>query len=278
MKKPIYNAAPLPFMGQKRRFLGEFRKALATFPDARVFVDLFGGSGLLSHTVKQERPDAQVIYNDYDGYHLRLANIPRTNALLADLRQMAGVRPKGQRLSDDVWERILQRVKEEEQTGFVDYITLSSWLLFSGRYVTSFEQLAKQGFYNNLRQEPYRADGYLEGVEIVQADYHELFEQYRHAVGVVFIVDPPYLSTEVGAYKCYWKLGDYLDVLKVLDGQSYVYFSSTKSQIVELMDWVTTSTFSCNPFADAERREQSVTINHSAHYTDIMLFKAQSSL
>lgn len=30
MKKPIYNAAPLPFMGQKRRFLGEFRKALAT--------------------------------------------------------------------------------------------------------------------------------------------------------------------------------------------------------------------------------------------------------
>lgn len=278
MKKPIYNAAPLPFMGQKRRFLGEFRKALATFPDARVFVDLFGGSGLLSHTVKQERPDAQVIYNDYDGYHLRLANIPRTNALLADLRQLAGVRPKGQRLPDDVWERILQRVKEEEQTGFVDYITLSSWLLFSGKYVTSFEQLAKQGFYNNLRQEPYRADGYLEGVEIVQADYHELFEQYRHAVGGVFIVDPPYLSTEVGAYKCYWKLGDYLDVLKVLDGQSYVYFSSTKSQIVELMDWVTTSTFSCNPFADAERREQSVTINHSAHYTDIMLFKAQSSL
>ena len=278
MKKPIYNAAPLPFMGQKRRFLGEFRKALATFPDARVFVDLFGGSGLLSHTVKQERPDARVIYNDYDGYHLRLANIPRTNALLADLRQLVGIRPKGQRLPDEVRERILQRVKEAERTEFVDYITLSSWLLFSGKYVTSFEELARQGFYNNLRQEPYRADGYLEGVEIVRADYRELFEQYRHAEGVVFIVDPPYLSTEVGAYKCYWKLGDYLDVLKVLDGQSYVYFSSTKSQVVELMDWVTTSTFSGNPFAGAERREQSVTINHSAHYTDIMLFKAQSSL
>ncbi|HIZ15153.1 MAG TPA: hypothetical protein H9816_04515 [Candidatus Tidjanibacter faecipullorum] len=70
-------------------------------------------------------------------------------------------------------------------------------------------------------------------------------------------------STEAGAYESYWKLGDYLDVLKVLDGQSYICFSST---------------FSCNPFADAERREQSVTINHSAHYTDIMLFKAQSSL
>lgn len=134
-------------------------------------------------------------------------------------------------------EHILQRVKEEERTSFVDYLTLSSSLLFSGNHVTSFDQLTKHGFYNTLRQEPYRADGYLEGVEIVRADYRELFEQYRHAEGVVFIVDPPYLSTEVGAYKCYWKLGDYLDVLKVLDGQSYVYFSSTKSQVVELMDW-----------------------------------------
>ena len=273
MKKMIYNAAPLPFMGQKRRFLGEFRKALATFPDARVFVDLFGGSGLLSHTVKQQRPDARVIYNDYDGYHLRLDNIPYTNALLADIRQLVGVSPKGQRLPDDVRERILQRINDEEQTGFVDYITLSSSLLFSGKYVASFEQLAKQGFYNSLRQEPYRADGYLEGVEIVRADYRELFEQYRHAEGVVFIVDPPYLLTEVGAYECYWKLGDYLDVLTVLDDQSYVYFSSTKSQIVELMDWVSTSTLTGNPFAGAERREQSVTINHTSHYTDIMLFK-----
>ena len=40
------------------------------------------------------------------------------------------------------------------------------------------------------------------------------------------------------------------------------------------MDWVTTSTFSGNPFAGAERHEQSVTINHSSHYTDIMMVKS----
>lgn len=90
MKKPIYNSAPLPFMGQKRRFVGEFRKALAHFPDATLFVDLFGGSGLLSHVTKQERPDARVIYNDYDDFHQRLQNIPRTNALLADIRNFVG--------------------------------------------------------------------------------------------------------------------------------------------------------------------------------------------
>lgn len=90
MKKLVYNSAPLPFMGQKRRFVGEFKKALGQFPNATVFVDLFGGSGLLSHVAKQERPDVQVVYNDFDDFHLRLQNIPRTNALLADIRNFVG--------------------------------------------------------------------------------------------------------------------------------------------------------------------------------------------
>lgn len=61
-----YTSAPLPFMGQKKRFIREFRKALREFDHATVFVDLFGGSGLLSHVTKRERPDARVIYNDFD--------------------------------------------------------------------------------------------------------------------------------------------------------------------------------------------------------------------
>ena len=51
MKK--YTQAPLPFQGQKRRFLKPFKTALESFPADAVYVDLFGGSGLLSHTVKQ---------------------------------------------------------------------------------------------------------------------------------------------------------------------------------------------------------------------------------
>ena len=57
-----YVQAPLPFQGQKRRFLKPFRTALEDFPDDAIYVDLFGGSGLLSHTVKQMYPDAKVIY------------------------------------------------------------------------------------------------------------------------------------------------------------------------------------------------------------------------
>lgn len=89
-KQTVYTSAPLPFQGQKRRFIGEFRKALSRFPDAATFVDLFGGSGLLSHVAKRERPDARLIYNDFDDFHLRLENIPRTNALLARIRNLVG--------------------------------------------------------------------------------------------------------------------------------------------------------------------------------------------
>lgn len=274
MKKPVYNSAPLPFCGQKRRFVGEFKKALGQFSEATVFVDLFGGSGLLSHIAKQERPDAQVIYNDFDDFHLRLQNIPRTNALLADIRNFVGGGiSKSQRLAEPLRKQILDRVAEEEKTGFVDYITLSVALLFSGNYATSFEELAKDGFYNMVRQSDFSAEGYLDGVEIVKHDYRELFEQYKDVPGAVFLVDPPYLSTEVNAYKCYWRLADYLDVLKVLQGKSYVYFTSNKSQIIELIDWFTRTQFDCNPFEGAERREFNVTINHSSKYTDIMLYK-----
>lgn len=180
---------------------------------------------------------------------------------------------KKQRLSEALRKQILDRVAEEEKTGFVDYITLSGSLLFSGKYVTSFDELAKDGFYNTVRQTDFSAEGYLDGVEIVKQDYHELFEQYKDVSGAVFLVDPPYLSTEVGAYKCYWRLADYLDVLKILQGKSYVYFTSNKSQIVELIDWFTRTQFNSNPFEGAERREFNVTINHNSKYTDIMLYK-----
>ena len=49
-----YMSAPLPFVGQKRMFAGEYIKMLEEVKDAKVFVDLFGGSGLLSHITKKK--------------------------------------------------------------------------------------------------------------------------------------------------------------------------------------------------------------------------------
>lgn len=268
-----YAQAPLPFMGQKRRFLPEFKTALKQFDDCNVFVDLFGGSGLLSHTVKKQRPDAVVFYNDFDGYHVRIANVERTNKLLADLRVIVANEPKDKKLSDKIKALVLDRVKCDDENGFVDYITLSSSLLFAMNYVSSYAELAKQTMYNCVRTGDYVCDGYLDGLEVVKQDYKELFERWRHMPNVVFLIDPPYLSTEVGTYSGYWKLKDYLDVLHTLKNTNYFYFTSNKSSIIELCDWLEANYSAQNPFHGSTRKEVAARMNHNSCYTDIMMYK-----
>ena len=78
----IYKSAPLPFMGQKRYFVRAFSETLEIVEGkVDTVVDLFGGSGLLSHTAKRVLPGCRVVYNDYDGYTDRLAGIGRTNEI-----------------------------------------------------------------------------------------------------------------------------------------------------------------------------------------------------
>lgn len=277
MSTKIYTQAPLPFMGQKRRFLTLFKQALNEFPEATIFVDLFGGSGLLSHTAKHYRPDAIVIYNDYDDYHLRLINVPRTNAMLDYIRKLVKDKPQDKKLPDTIKHQIVSYIKAQEQTGFVDYITLSSSLLFSMNYATDITGLEKSTMYNTVRQSNYDASGYLDGLHVVNSDYKELFDKYKNIPGVVFIVDPPYLSTEQGTYSNYWRLADYLDVLNVLKQNSYFYFTSNKSSILELCDWLEMNLQANNPFTNSVRYEMPVKVNHNAGYTDIMLYKNAST-
>ena len=87
-------------MGQKRRWNSAFKTALENYEDCHTFVDLFGGSGLLSHFTKTVRPDARVVYNDFDGYTRRLAEIPRTNALLGELRELLKNCPDNKRIEE----------------------------------------------------------------------------------------------------------------------------------------------------------------------------------
>ena len=270
----MYLSAPLPFMGQKRMFAKEFIKVLGHFPDSTVFVDLFGGSGLLSHITKCVRPDAAVVYNDFDNYRERLANIPATNALLSDLRRIVVEVPRKKRITGDTREKALARLeREERERGYVDYITLSSSLLFSMNYVTDLEGMRKEDLWNTVRQTDYpEARDYLEGLTITGEDYKEVFRRYKDVPGVVFLVDPPYLSTEVGIYKMYWHLADYLDVLNVLKGHPFVYFTSNKSSILELCDWMDRNPSIGNPFKNCRKVEFNAHMNYNSKYTDMMLY------
>lgn len=275
MKKKLYMSAPLPFVGQKRMFAREYIKVLEQFKDCTVFVDLFGGSGLLSHITKRMRPDASVIYNDFDNYRKRLENIPRTNLLLADFRRLVEGVPRHKQITGEARERILERIKQEEKEwGYVDYITLSPSLMFSMKYKTSLDGIRKETFYNKIRKTDYPlCNDYLEGLEITCRDYREVFNEYKDISNVVFLVDPPYLSTDVTTYSMYWKLSDYLDVLTVLNGHSFVYFTSNKSSIMELCQWMDRNRTLGNPFESCAKAKFQAHMNYNASYTDMMLYK-----
>ena len=269
-----YTQAPLPFQGQKRRFLKPFKEALKKFSPTATYIDLFGGSGLLSHTVKQYYPDANVIYNDFDNYSQRLDNVEKTNNIIGDLRQILKDYPDAKRIVGDVRYQVIDRLKQEK--GFVDFITISSSLCFSMNYGTTLEHFEKDSLYNNVRQSNYKCDGYLEGVNRVKKDYRDLFAEYRNHNNVVFLVDPPYLSTDTTTYNRtdYWKLTDYLNVLKVLEDTSYFYFiTSNKSQIIELCDWMETRGYCKNPFDGSATVTIGAQLTHNARYNDIMIYR-----
>lgn len=270
----LYLSAPLPFVGQKRMFAKQFIEVIKQYPADTVFVDLFGGSGLLSHITKHFHPESRVIYNDFDNYRLRINNIPRTNSLLESIRSIASQFDRHKPITGGAREQIFSLLEQEEkETGFLDFITLSSSLMFSMKYKMSIEGMRGETLYNNVRKNGYEpCRDYLAGLEIVSCDYRELFEQYKDTPGVVFLVDPPYLSTDVGTYRMYWRLADYLDVLSVLPGHNFIYFTSEKSCIIELCEWMGRHPSLGDPFARCQRREFNATMNYNASYKDIMLF------
>ncbi|WBL25110.1 DNA adenine methylase [Zunongwangia sp. HGR-M22] len=275
LRKKNYKQAPLPFQGQKRRFLKKFDEALETFPSNGTYIDIFGGSGLLAHHVKQKYPLAKVIWNDYDNFKDRLKAIPNTNILLADLRLELKNAPRDKKVFGKHRESILNLVKKAElDFGYVDYVTLSASLLFGGKYANNFKEFEKMTFYNRIRLNDYACEGYLNGVNRISEDYKIIFENYK-SQNIIFLVDPPYLSTDTTTYKSenYWKLRDYLDVLNLLDNSPYFYFTSNKSEIIELCEWIETRSLTQNPFTGSSMSTTNNRLNKDSGYTDIMLWK-----
>lgn len=104
-------------------------------------------------------------------------------------------------------------------------------------------------------------------------DYRKLFDHYKDAPDVLFIVDPPYLNTTSGHYHMdSWHLSDYLDILNVLMGHKYIYFTSDKSGIVELCEWVEQFCKKRNLFGDMRKESLRTSLNYNASYNDMMLF------
>lgn len=271
-KKKTYSTPPLPFRGNERNFIREFKEVLSGIKDIDVVVDLFGGSGLLSRAAKDVLPHARVIYNDFDGYTKRIENIERTNEIFDIIRPFIEGLKKEQGIPEEKKNKILDLLSENEKKGFVDYITLSSGLLYSGQFATSLETLSKHKFYNHVRQTPFSAEGYLDGLEVTCKDFRELFEEFKDREKVLFLLDPPYLQTDLDSYHNadFWTLGESLDVVRTMMGSKFIFFTSGKSDIPELLDWLSENTTGFDFVKNVEIHKRTNFINKIQHYEDYM--------
>lgn len=237
----VYNKAPLPFVGQKRMFLKEFRQALANIPGdgaGWTIVDAFGGSGLLSHVAAREKPAARVIYNDYDGYADRLRHIPDYNRLREQLARIVGDTPREVRLSAQQEADAKRAIIEFD--GHIDLRVLSSFILFSVKQAASLDQLLGYEFYNKIRQSPIpTADDYLDGLEIVRQDFAYLLAEHTGSANTLLVLDPPYLSTMQGAYANdkFFGMVDFLRLIR-LTRPPFILFGSTRSEVLDYFDYL----------------------------------------
>lgn len=239
-----YNKPPLTFMGNKKNMLKHIKRVLQDMQgdgyinDETIFLDVFGGSGLISHNIKQWYPKNRVIWNDYDNYQKRLDGISDTEILRAKIYEVFSINDSKEKATQAQKQEILDFIKDFEVKGhYVDYDTLSAYLLFSGNYAYSLESLSKFGLYNRVAKGSLcEAKDYLQGVERVQQDFKDLLDSYSHIQNKLLILDPPYLQTQVGNYKDCFKLGQFFELIQRVR-KPYIFFGSENSDIVEAFEY-----------------------------------------
>ena len=272
-----HHKAPLPFVGQKRMFLKEFRKILDKIPndgDGWTIIDVFGGSGLLANNAKAYKTKATVIYNDFDGYTKRLKHIDDINRLRGILFEMTKDVPRQKRISNELKERILQTIDDFD--GFVDVRSVSTWLLFSGKQINHISELADHSMYNAVRTSDYdNAQDYLDGLIITHENFDTLIPKFANKPNTLLLLDPPYVCTEQKAYALtgYFGMTTFLRLMKLVR-PPYLFFSSTRSELLDYMDYLK----DCEPVmwelvGDFEKVSVNSHVNYNAEYEDNMIFK-----
>lgn len=239
-----YNQPPLPFMGNKRNMLKHIKAVLETMREdgqidsETIFIDCFGGSGLVSHNIKQWYPSNRVVWNDYDNYQEQLNHLDTTEQLRQEIAKIINDTPKQDKLHPHTKEKILTLLQDKAQSGaFIDYTTISTYLLFSGNYATKYQELAKHTFYNRITLTPLNNKGYLAGVERTQADFINLLDSYKDITNKYLILDPPYLQTQKGNYNDSFQLAQFFNLIERVQ-KPYIFFGSHKSDVLPCFAYI----------------------------------------
>ena len=224
----VYSKPPLPFFGNKSRCKDIILKELKKLPEGLIFVDLFGGSFYISHLCHSIFPDSVIICNDYDNYIQRLKHIPDTNKILLELKEKINIK-KSDKIPLDKKEIVRDVLKNSK---YIDWDTISARLLYSGAIrVHDIETLMSKGFNEDISK-------YIEGITFVRKDWRDLYEEYKNKENIFFICDPPFYNTWDFQYQADWNLKNTLETLDVLNKHNCFYFTSDKSGLECVMEWL----------------------------------------
>ena len=242
---------PLPFQGNKKLW---FKKLTCLFNEIDdegkqlVFVDMFGGSGIISHWLLNYFPDAIVVYNDFDHYLERLKKTNTTNQILEEIRDSFVGMKQHQRLTDREKATVM-KIMDKYNDEDLDFETLKINILYtrSFKHITSKQDFYKEAFYYHVSSTPYNPiepDDYLPGVNACSCDYKKLYGYIKRKYSsdpdtykVVWIMDPPYLYTNVGGYKeTFASLKEAVKFVTLLSEPYILFFNSTKSGYEELIN------------------------------------------
>lgn len=182
--------------------------------------------------------------------------------------------PTKKRIPTALKEQVLDIVRKFD--GFVDIRCLNSWLLFSGKQVSSFDELAKCELYNRVRLSDYKlADGYLDGLNIISEDFRTLLPKYSAQEKTLFLLDPPYLCTQQQAYALadYFGMTNFLELMTMVR-PPYIFFSSTRSELLDYMKYIEKyDVQTWERVGDFETISIQATLNPSSTYEDNMLYR-----
>lgn len=272
MKTKLLKQPPLPFQGSKRYFINLIINTLLDLESQgfitrdTIFVEVFGGSGIISHNIKRVFSNNHVVWNDYDDYESRLKNIEATNELLEKIDVIRQKNKAGFRVSEDSKNEILALIQNELDTGnYVDFITLSAYLLFQSNYAQNIDDLKKYAFYARSSSfKPFVLYGYLENVERISCDFAEAIKQYE-GQNAFFIYDPPYLFSNEKAYSAKWSMRNFLQLM-ALATPPFIFFSHTDSGILDFIECF-------SGFENIQIKQKQRTLTKTKTYEEYMILQ-----
>lgn len=250
----MYLKSPFPFQGQKRFYAQKLRDFDfgKLINDKTIIVDVFGGSGLMSHVFASKYPKNKVIYNDFDNFYEVLKKDSKIVKVINECIDKIGKSvdfskyDKQEKLSVEDRNKIKNIVdtalKQNENVKNIKYIIkfFASYLGFGG------QQHLNSDLYNKWTGKKLNhPEGYiLPNMEITHEDFKVLLNKFKSNKNVFYIFDPPYLFTDKSSYNAdkklnFWSLTDSFYMLDFIFDyvNKCILFESEKSGLLTVLEF-----------------------------------------